>query len=579
MLQSFGVGESTDNKLTRQETLDSVRERPEISVLIVGGGINGIGLLYDLALQGIDALVIDKGDFCGGASAASTRIIHGGLRYLENSEFRLVREALHERNLLLENAAHYVQPLPTTIPILNWTHGLVHGAAQFLRLRDKPGDRGAILIKIGLTLYDIFAGSGRVMPTHRFNSRKSALSQRPSLNPGIVCTATYYDAQISYPERFCLELVLDAEAASPSAKALNYVTVESADGDSVTLCDTVSGKSVVVKPKIVVNATGAWIDFTNRTLKHDSQYIGGTKGSHLIIDNRELWEATRGEMLYFTNSDGRICIFYRFFDKIIAGSTDIPVDDPETAVCDDDEANYILDSVRQVFPSIKIAPSDVKLRFCGVRPLPRSNALTPGQISRDHHCEVMPPGSGVNFPTYSLIGGKWTTYRAFAEQVTDRILQTLNRTRSERTVHKSIGGGRDYPKTEAARAQWLASVQAKTGLPASRLEALFERYGTRAEAVAAFVAADDAQDTPLHTLPEYSPREIVFLATNERVVHLDDILCRRTLIALLGQTTRPVLEELVSIVGPALGWSNSQCQEEIRRTIGILETRHGIKGL
>lgn len=565
--------------MTRQEILDKIRARPDISVLIVGGGINGSGLLYDLALQGIDALLIDKGDFCGGASAASTRVIHGGLRYLENGEFRLVREALHERNLLLENAPHFVRPLPTTIPIFNWTHGLVHGAAQFLKLRDKPGDRGAILIKVGLTLYDIFAGSGKFMPTHQFRSRRTALSDRPSLNPAIICTATYYDAQIGYPERLCLELILDAETACSHAGAVNYMIPQGADGDSVKLCDTLSGESVVVRPRIVVNATGAWIDFTNRVLRRDTQYIGGTKGSHLVIDNRDLWEAARGEMLYFTNADGRICIFYRFFDKVLAGSTDIPIEDPELAVCDNDEAAYILESVRQVFPSIKIEPSDVVFRFCGVRPLPHSNALTPGQISRDHHCEVLPPGSGINFPIYSLVGGKWTTYRAFAEQVTDRILHALNRSRVSGSEHKAIGGGKGYPRTEPAMAQWIASMQAKTGLSAARIAVMLERYGTRAEEVAAFIAADVSQDAPLSTLPEFSRREILFITMNEHVAHLEDVIFRRTIIALLGQATRAVLEELAPIVGLALGWSTGQIEEEVQRTVHLLESKHGIKGL
>src|SRR5208283_3256602 len=131
-----------------------LREHPEVSVLIVGGGINGIGLLRELALQGIDALLVDKADFCAGTSAAMTRVIHGGLRYLENAEFHLVKESLRERNRLLRNAPHYVKPLPTTIPIFSWTSGMVPAIRNLLGWPAKPGNRGALLIKTGLTLYD-----------------------------------------------------------------------------------------------------------------------------------------------------------------------------------------------------------------------------------------------------------------------------------------------------------------------------------------------------------------------------------------------------------------------------------------
>src|SRR5689334_13943027 len=153
--------------ISRQETLDGLRKQPEVSVLIVGGGVNGIGTFRDLALQGLDVLLVDKNDFCSGASAASSHMLHGGLRYLENAEFRLVREALHERNRMLINAPHYSKPLPTTIPIFSWFSGFLNAPLKFLNLRDKPSERGAIIIEIGLRLYDWFTRDSRVMPTHR----------------------------------------------------------------------------------------------------------------------------------------------------------------------------------------------------------------------------------------------------------------------------------------------------------------------------------------------------------------------------------------------------------------------------
>ena len=154
--------------MNRGEQLKALRGSPEVSVLIVGGGINGIGTFRDLALQGVDVLLVDQGDFCSGASAASSHMVHGGLRYLENGEFRLVREAVRERNNLLKNAPHYVKPLPTTVPIFKWFSGLLNAPMKFLGLLDKPAERGALVIKVGLMMYDAYTGARRAVPKHSF---------------------------------------------------------------------------------------------------------------------------------------------------------------------------------------------------------------------------------------------------------------------------------------------------------------------------------------------------------------------------------------------------------------------------
>src|SRR5271157_393232 len=275
---------------------NALKNHPNVSVLIVGGGINGIGCFNELALQGIDVLLVEKSDFCAGTSAAMTRIIHGGLRYLENAEFRLVRESLQERNRLLQNAPHYVKPLATTIPIFSWTAGVFPAIRNLLGWPAKPGDRGALLIKAALVWYDLLAGRRSPLPRHRFRFRRAALERRPALNPEVICTATYYDARITYPERLCLELVQDAEAAFGGARALNYVRPVSAAGGAVVLRDEVSGETCEVRPRIVVNATGPWIDFTNRGLGRESRFIGGTRGSHIVLDHPELVQAAGDEM-------------------------------------------------------------------------------------------------------------------------------------------------------------------------------------------------------------------------------------------------------------------------------------------
>ena len=507
----------------RPAALDRLRATRAVDVLIVGGGINGAGLLRELALNGVDALLVDKADFAAGATSASSRMIHGGLRYLENGEFRLVRESIHERNRLLKNAPHAVKPLPTTIPIFSRWSGFANATAKFFDRTSKPSKRGAALVKIGLSLYDLFTARDRVLPTHSFASRTAALRTRPLLHPGIVCTATYYDAWIPLPERLCLELIDDALAAHPGAQALNYVAAVSpaADG-SVNVRDEISGENFSVTPRVVVNATGAWIDFANTALGQPTRFIGGTKGSHLIVDHPELLAATAGQQLFYENEDGRICIFFPLHGKVLVGSTDIRIENPDDAVCDEREIDYMLQSVRTVFPAIKIDREHIVSRFCGVRPLPASEAGFTGRISRDHARRDLPPAPPARpWPVYSLVGGKWTTFRAFAEQVADKIFIDLGRTRHTAT-HDTPIGGRE-PEPNYAHPTALAQV-----------------------------------------------------VRTEAVVHLDDLLLRRTPLALFGQLTPDRFAAVAELVARELGWSPTYLTHEVTRTRELLATRHGV---
>lgn len=561
--------------ITRQTLLDAARQQPDIPVLIIGAGINGIGVFRELALNGVDALLVDRGDFCAGASAASSHMAHGGLRYLENGEFRLVKEALTERNRLLQNAPHYVKPLPTTIPIFKWFSGLFNAPLKFLGWLDRPSERGAITIKAGLTMYDIFTSGQQTLPRHRFASRKRSLAERPLLNPDIICTATYYDGLMPCPERICVELILDAEARHPGARALNYVSAVSAAGGAVTLRDELTGATFEVRPQLVVNAAGPWIDLVNDGLRQPSRLIGGTKGAHLLLDNPTLHAATRGHELFFENKDGRITLFFALGDKVIAGTTDIPVDNPDQVEVTDDEVDYILESIRIVFPDIAVDRSQIVFWFTGVRPLPRQDAATAGQISRDHQIELTPPGGSVSFPIYSLVGGKWTTFRAFAEQTADKLLPLLHRERGASSARLAFGGGVGYPRGEAARARWIEVVAGKTGLDTAHIAALFERYGTRAAEVAAFMQA--GPDEPLAHVPGYTRREAQFLAERERVVHLDDLLLRRSLLAMLGHVSAASLPELAAALAEPLGWTPEQAAAEAARAHDLLTRRHGMR--
>lgn len=562
----------------RETIFENLRANPDISVLVVGGGVNGIGTFRDLAHQGVDVLLVEKGDFCSGSSAGSSHMLHGGIRYLENGEFRLVREALTERNLMLRNAAHYAKPLPTAIPIFSWFSGLFNAPLKFLGLREKPTERGALVIKIGLILYDLFARAYRVMPTHRVYLKGEALRHYPRVNPAIKCIATYYDGFIPYPERFCVELVADGEAAHSGARALNYVSAVGvgAAGDTVTLRDELTGETVAVRPRVVVNAAGPWIDFANRALGRETRFIGGTKGSHLIVDHPELYAATNGSEIFFENNDGRIVLILPFVEgKVMIGTTDIRVDDPEQARTTEDEIAYMLNLVGRVFPDIHVAREQIIFHFCGVRPLPSSDKAFTGNVSRDHSVNVVEPDATIRFPVLSLVGGKWTSWRAFSEQATDKVLSRLQVARKASTAEMTVGGGVGYPRSDADQSAWVSALAGRYGLTPERAWTLFERYGTYAEQVAAFMAAGD--DAPLTHHAAYSRREIAFLATQERVLRLDDLILRRTLIAWLGGFTMPLLDEIAGVVGEALGWSEARQAEEVTRAAHILQDEHGVR--
>ncbi len=558
--------------MSRQAGFDYIQQNQTVSVLIIGGGVNGIGTFRDLALQGIDVLLVEMNDFASGASAASSHMVHGGLRYLENSEFRLVKEALTERNRLLHNAPHQVKPLPTTIPIFHWFSGLLNAPLKFLRLRDNPNKRGGIIIKIGLTLYDFFTRRQQGLPGHILTSRKTALEQRAELNPDVVATATYYDAWMPRPEAICMEMIRDAQTAHPNARALNYIKVISASYNTVTLQDAVTGTTFEVKPTIVINATGPWIDFANRALQKETRFIGGTKGSHLVVDHPQLHALTQGHELFFENEDGRITLFFPIEERVLIGTTDIRIDNPDDAVCTESEIDYMLRMVKVVFPNVTVERSDIVFTFAGVRPLPASNASTTGQISRDHRIRIIEAGEDNAYPILSLVGGKWTTFRAFSEQTTDEVLKRLNKSRLVRTENIPIGGGKGY--SDSGRERFMAEGQAQYNLSRERLGILFDRYGTQAHEIATFLTAAD--DQPLSGHPDYTHRELVYLVQEYKVEHLDDLLLRRTLLAMLGYVDWAMLEEVASVIAESMGWSADDISKEIEHTTQILKNQHGV---
>ena len=560
--------------MNRSEIIASIKSNPSVSVLIVGAGINGIGAFRDLALNGVDVLIVDRGDFCSGASAASSHMAHGGIRYLENGEFRLVREAVGERNRMIQNAPHLVKPLPTAIPIFKHFSGMLNAPLKFMGWLDKPSERGSVIIKLGLMMYDAYTGAQRTVPRHAFRGRADSLARWPRLNPQIVSTAEYFDGLIQNPERLALEVLLDGEA--DGGRALNYVSLVEGKGNTVTLRDELTGSTFDLRPKLVINAAGPWIDIANKTLGISTHFIGGTKGSHLVVHNPELRAAIGENEFFFENKDGRIVLIFPLFDKTLIGTSDIPIENPDNMVCTGDEVEYFIGLVDRVFPDIKVKREQIVFTFSGVRPLAHTSAKNAGQITRDHHIQVVEgEWTGLGYPVYSLVGGKWTSFRAFAEQTANKALEFLGQTRKNNTAYLAVGGGKNYPRTAEEQKKLFDRIKAWAGLPTERVQTLFHRYGARAEAVAEFISHQP--DAALQSLPEYSRREIAFLASAEKVIHLDDLVLRRTMLAMLGQLTRTALDELAAALGASLGWSEPQKQAEVARALEILATRHGVR--
>jgi len=569
----------------------ALRERPYADVLVIGGGINGLATFRDLALQGVDVALVERDDFVSGASASSSHMIHGGIRYLENGEFRLVHEAVTERNALLRTAPHYVRPLQTTIPIFTTFSGLITAPLRFLRHgKGKPRERGALLIKIGLLIYDSFSRGGGRVPRHTFHGRRSSFAMLPALNRAVRYTATYWDASLHDPERLAIDVLRDGlggglggesaggsrEGAGDAPRAANYVeavgTGDGADAGAVILRDRESGEEWPFRAAVVVNASGPWTDLTNEALGEDTHYMGGTKGSHIVLDHPELFEATAGRELFFEHSDGRIVLIYPLKGRVLVGTTDLEHDMREPIRCTEAEVDYFFALVRHVFPRIRVDRDQIVYRFAGVRPLPGHGDLAPGFVSRDYRIEATPlSGSAGASTVLSLVGGKWTTFRAVAEHLADRALALLAVPRRVSTKGLPIGGGAGYPATERRRIAWIDEHVG--AVPRDRVGVLLDRYGTRAADVIAAIEADPDDRALAHVLG-YTTAELRHLARAEWVVHLDDVLMRRTSIAFTGAASADAAREIADVLAPVLGWDDSRIQVEIDR--GLREVQRAV---
>ncbi|WP_052460698.1 glycerol-3-phosphate dehydrogenase/oxidase [Microbacterium gorillae] len=566
-----GTGEAT-GVIDERAEVSALRAEPHSAVLIIGGGINGAATFRDLAMQGVTVTLIERDDFVAGASSASSHMIHGGIRYLENGEFRLVKESVVERNRLLRTAPHYVRPLRTTIPIFSTFSGIVSAPLRFLRHGGgKHVERGAALIRVGLVIYDFFSRDGGSVPRHAFHGRRASLAELPELNPDVKYTATYYDASMHDPERLALDVLHDGLGQGPRARAVNYVAAVGMDADGVRVRDERTGAEFSLSAEVVVNTTGPWTDLTNRALGRQTAYMGGTKGSHIVLDDPALLAATGGREIFFEHSDGRIVLVYPLKGRVMVGTTDLEHDMAEPIRCTEAEVDYFFDLVGHVFPEVPLRREQIVYRFAGVRPLPRHDDTQPGFVSRDYRIERTGVAERPGTTLFSLVGGKWTTFRALGEHLANDVLAELGVPRRRSTARVAIGGGYGYPTDPASRAQWVRTHRG--AVDPQRADVLLERYGTRAAAILADLPTDDA---PLETLPAYSTGEIRWLVRHERVVRLVDLVLRRTSVAFTGVLTAAALAEFADIAAAELGWNSSERDAELEHATTFLADAHRV---
>ncbi len=432
-------------------------------------GINGAAVARELTLNGVSVVVVDANDIAFGATSRSSRLIHGGLRYLERGDVALVRESLRERAILLKTAPQFVRPLRLRIPVrrrfgglawslltfLGWDHSWL--GRFWLRCFPNARERGLYVIQLGLWMYDRLAADSSPLRSHvdweprPFGSghgvAKTPLPNGRGSDFPFACE--YFDAQILSPERFTIALLDDArQLAREQSLTFDVYTHTLAEfhGQDVRLIDRLGRNApITLRPDIIINATGAWGDATLADWRIGSpRLFGGTKGSHFVTANRELRVALGDGGVYAEASDGRMVFVLPFGEEqTLVGTTDEPFDArPETAVAEPREIDYLIDLVNDVVPSVRLTREEVVMSYSGVRPLPFGRADSPSSIPRGHWIEENTRGP---IPILTLIGGKLTTCRALGEEVTDRVLRRLGLPRIASSRDRPVGHVSNVP--------------------------------------------------------------------------------------------------------------------------------------
>jgi glycerol-3-phosphate dehydrogenase len=525
-------------------------------VIIIGGGINGAATARDAALRGLKTILVEKGDFASGTTSWSTRLIHGGLRYLEYFEFNLVRESLHEREVLLRNAPHLAKPIRMTIPIY------------------RSGSRSYRIIQAGMILYDMLSYD-KSLPNHRMLSRKSVRQLFRAIDSDeLAGAAQYYDGQAEHAERLCFENILDAQQAG--ATVLNYTPVVDIhmQGNRIaglTCKDLQSDETFAIKAHdktLVINTSGPWVDKVcglSDSPVSKQQKIGGTKGSHIIVD--PFPGAPESALYVEAKSDGRPYFIVPWLGQYLIGTTDEKYDGPLDHIkADDDEIDYLITETNRVLPAARLTRGDVRFTYSGVRPLPFAEGKKAGSITRAHILHDHTKEGAENL--VSLIGGKLTTHRQVGEEFVNLVFRKRKQSAPHCPTHKRPLPGAvllDDPKVEALHARYGDRVAPPV------LDHLLGIYGARTYDLLELVEESPDLAQPILSGFKDIRAQIVFAVQSEMAYTFEDILRRRTTVCMHRNYGFDALPVLAEVLQRYCGWDEERCDRNVQNYHRFME--------
>lgn len=514
-----------------------------LDAVVIGGGMAGAGVARDLALRGASVALFEKSDFASGTSSKSSKLIHGGLRYLELGDFKLVRESLREKKTLERLAPHLVRPLPFLVPIYR-------GAA-----------RGLITVRIGMWLYDLLT-PGKTTERYRVLRPVEALAMEPSVRAEDLRGAGYYfDDLLLYPERLCLENVLSA--ARHGARAFNYCEVEEfVSGrrgiEGVKVRDLLSGQVQLVRATAMVNCAGPWVDRLRAMAKvadRSPRVVRTTKGIHCLLPrmtDRAVYLSTRDERMIFV-------IPWREFSLV--GTTDTDFEgDPDRLWATREEVTYLLEEVAKVLPDRRATFDNVSYTYAGVRPLSFEPGASASRVSREH--KVIPEGPDGRF--LSVTGTKLTCFRSLAQDVGDRVMRLLGRGEPPRTARLTLDGAdEEVGKIEARVWMDVSEEMAATGLSRGTLRTLVETYGRAYPRVLELGRKlPDGFERLCPSNPEIVA-QLHHAVREELAVSLQDVLLRRTGIGQSRCQGLDCAEPIAARMAELGGWSRRRLDAEL----------------
>ena len=536
-------------------------------------------------MNGVPVVLVDEADIATGATAKASRLIHGGVRYLEYGDFKLVAESLHERERLLKLAPQFVRPLKLHIPVTKRFGGLVQSGFRFLRLsrfsfgRWLAGrlpirsERGLMVVRMGLWLYDSIARSS-LLPSHSL--QRVGDEGAPAVDPHkFHWLCSYYDAQMVYPERFVLALLEDARRhAVEHGVEFQVYTHHGAvfESEEATVRSVADGSPVqTLVPSTIVNATGAWGDLTLDDIEVEAErLLGGTKGSHFITSHDGLRQALGDSGIYAEAADGRLVFILPFGGSVLVGTTDERFTGPPgEAIASEEELQYLLDMTNEVVPCVGLTREDISVHYCGVRPLPYVPSGRTGSIPRGHWIHQT---ERQGIPVDTLIGGKLTTCRAFGEEVADLIMGRLGVKRVIDTRERLVPGAEGFPDDVKA---WCAQVSGETGYAPTQVKAVFNLQGTACvEALKTAGASADRTSLPGTDIPLSF---VDWVIEHEWVGSLGDLIERRLGLVLTPNLAVEAVTALQDRLVEAGVLSESQRESDLEECLSRLRKHYGIE--